>query len=121
MESRTPFPLSSSPSLVISAELLPELNGFNTQFMNVLRYNCLRGAKQRKQIRVYSPAFFTVLPTLKRLVAEELTIFWNARPCNLAEVYWRFGRKYCLNLHDRRVGQANIVTSACYLVVSRTL
>jgi hypothetical protein len=57
-------------------------------------------ARSNRNTRVCSPALFTVPPRLKRLIAEELTIFWNARPCNLTEVYWRFGRKYCPNLFD---------------------
>lgn len=106
MERRTPFPLSSSPSLiVISAELLSELNGFNTQFIDVLRYNCFRGAKQPHQSRVCSP-LFTVLPRLKLLVAEELIVFWNARQCSL-----------CWSLLAFRTEVLPLVTSACLFPV----
>jgi hypothetical protein len=42
----------------------------------------------------------------KRTVARDVT------PCNLVEVYRRFGRTYCLSLQSRRVNRANEYASA---------
>jgi hypothetical protein len=51
------------------------------------------------------------------VLTVDSTVFTDVVPCNLLEVYRRFGEMYCFHLQDRKIKQESISqSSACCLL-----
>jgi hypothetical protein len=65
--------------------------------------------------------YLTVTHPLKgfevlKAVIVKCSVFWDVTPCSPFKVNRRFGGKYCILLHGRRISHARNQSEACYLL-----